>query len=418
MQTHTTRVSATFTDHKLDVQVSNPESVSRFAGYSVQKIVDVSNSLPSKPMAPHQIATGSVPWVAREHFVLDMTADQKIPLSNRYYTALKTAEPHHGRNIAVVTGESGLLASLPELSKLTRVIVQVEDNPAILLMTNAILNQLPDMESPQQYLHVIRSAFQRVKEQIPQLKDTPEEVVEQFVDYLDSLPGLHFCSSPARLQATRAALQQCVVIPVRASYFNGSEMTTLNEAWRECDLVFLNLSNTVACYPLFYRENPFDGRVQGILSTQYIKDLPVTASTLCTYSFFRAIGYQKPLMEACPGTPLCANLHRIMKGRALNIGDRVNTFSDPEPVFVLKVGISALDKTCNAEIETKLLAEVRNLLALLSRDELQVLQDHLQSLNKRFRRRSPVDPVRKQFMEILTVACTEASQVYHLQNVV
>lgn len=411
MQTHTTQVSATFTDLKLNVQVSNPGSVSRFVGYSVQKIVDVSNSLPSKAMAPHQIATGSVPWVAREHFVVDMTADQKIPLSSRYYTALKTAEPHHGRNIAVVTGESGLLASLPELSKLTRVIVQVEDNPAILLMTNAILNQLPDMASPQQYLDVIRSAFQRVKEQIPQLEDAPEEVVEQFVDYLDSLPDLHFCSSPARLQATRAALQQCLVIPVRASYFNGSEMAMLNEAWHECDLVFLNLSNTVACYPLFYHENPFDGRVQGILSTQYIKDLPVTASTLCTYSFFRAIGYQKPLMEACPGTSLCADLHQIMKGRALNIGDRANTLSDPEPVFVLKVGISALDKTCNAEIATKLLAEVRNLLALLSRDELRELQDHLRSLNKWFRQRSPDDPVRRQVMEILTVACTEAVTV-------
>ena len=413
MQTHTTRVSATFTNHKLDVQVFNPESVSRFAGYSVQKIVDVSNSLPSKSMAPDQMVTGNVPWVAREHFFWDMNADQKIPLSNRYFTALKTAEPHHGRNIAVVTGESGLLASLPELSKLTRVIVQVEDNPAILLMTDAILNQLPDMESPQQYLDVIRSAFQQVKQQIPQIEDTPEEVVEQFVDYLDSFPGLHFCSSPARLQATRAALQQCVVIPVRASYFNRSEMTTLNEALRECDLVFLNLSNTAACYPSFYQENPFDGHVQGILSTQYIKDLPVTASTLCTYSFFRAIGYQMPLMEACPGTSLCADLHRNMKGRALNVGGRANRLNDPEPVFVLKVGINALDKTPSAELATRLVAEVRNLLALLSRDELQELQDHLRSLDRRFRRRSPDDPVRRECMGILAVACGEASQAYH-----
>ena len=411
MQTNTTLVRATFTDLKLNVQVSNPEFVSRFAGYSLQKIVDVFNSLPSKPMVQHQIGAGQVPWVAPEHLVLDVTAGQKIPLSNRYFTALKTAEPRHGRNIAVVTGESGLLASLPELSKLTRVIVQVEDNPAILLMTNAILNQLPEMESTQQYLDVIRSAFQRVKQQIPQVEDTPEEVVGQFHEYLDNLPGQHFCSSPERLQATRAALQQCVVIPVRASYFNGSDMTMLNEALHECDLVFLNLSNAVACYPLFYRENPFDGCVQGILSTQYIRDIPVTANTLCTYSFLRATGYQKPVMEACLGTSLCADLHRIMKGRALNLGGWANRRNEPETVFVLKVGIKVLDKTCYAEVETKLVAELRNLMALLSRDELRELQDYLQSLNKCFRQRSPDDPVRRQFMEILTVACTEAVTV-------
>ncbi len=70
--------------------------------------------------------------------------------------------------------------------------------------------------------------------------------------------------------------------------------------------------------------------------------------------------------------------------------------------------ILELDKTSVAESEAKVVAEVRNMMALFGRDDLRDLREHLVSLNKLFRHRPPNDPVRRQFMHILEVACLEA----------
>ena len=408
MQTNATFVSATFSDMKLTVQLSNPDAVSYLAGYSLQKVVDVFNSLPPKPITPDETAAGKVPWVAPEHYFSEMIDGEGILLSNRCFTAIKEAQPIQGRNIAVVTGEAGLLACLPELSRLTRVILQIEDNPAVLLMTNAILNLLPQMGTPERYSDVIRSAFQVVKRQIPQIEDSQPQVVELFEDYLDDLPGQHCCSSGQRLHQTCEALKRCVVIPVRASYFNATDMVMLNHVLHECDLVFLNLSNAATNYLKFCREHPFDGRVKSICSTQLIKSIPVKPETLCTYSFLE--DSSKPLLRACPGDSLVSEMERIMKDKAFgNILLGIFPFKTGKDIkSVLEGRILKLDRTSDAELEAKVVAELRNMIALLSWGDLKVLRNHLMSLDNRFRHRPPNDPVRRLFMRILEAACLEA----------
>lgn len=78
MQTNAAFVSATFSDMKLTVQLSNPDAVSYFAGYSLQKVVDVFNSLPPKPITPDETAAGKVPWVAPEHYFSEMIDGEGI----------------------------------------------------------------------------------------------------------------------------------------------------------------------------------------------------------------------------------------------------------------------------------------------------------------------------------------------------
>ena len=396
MQTNATFVSTTFADMKLTIQLSNPDAVSCFAGYSLQNVVDVFNSLPPKPITPDETAAGKVPWIAPEHHFSQMINGEGVVLSNRCFTAIKEAQPIHGRNIAVVTGEAGLLACLPELSRLTRVILQVEDNPAVLLMTNAILNLLPQMGTLERYPDVVRSAFQMVKRQIPQIEDSQAKVVELFENYLDGLPGQHCCSSGLRLHQTCEALKQCVVIPVRASYFNATDMVMLNHVLQECDLVFLNLSNAATNYLKFCREHPFDGRVKSICTTQLIRSIPVKSETLCAYSFL-ADG-NKPLLQVCPGDSLVSELEEGIMNKVFD-RNLFDVFCDT---------ILELDKTVVAESEAKVVAELRNMVALLSRDNLKALHDHLMSLDNLFRHRSPTDPVRRRFMGILEVACLEA----------
>ena len=398
MQTNATFVSATFSDMKLTVQLFNPEAGSYFAGYSLQKVVDVFNSLPPKPITPDETAAGKVPWIAPEHRFSQMIDGEGILLSNRFFNAIKEAQPSQGRNIAVVTGESGLLACLPELSGLTRVILQVEDNPAVLLMTNAILNLLPQMRTPERYPDVVRSAFQVVKRQIPQIEDSQPKVVGLFEDYLADLPGQHCCSSEQRLHQTCEALKRCVVIPVRASYFNVTDMVMLNHVLHECDLVFFNLSNAATNYLKFCREYPFEGRVKSICSTQLIKNIPLKPETLCTYSYLECKDGNKPLLRACPGDYLVSELEEGI----------MNKFSEQDSIEIFSDSILELDKTSVAESEAKVVAELRNIVALLSRDNLRGLHKNLASLNNLFRHRSPNDPVRRQFMGILEVACLEA----------
>ena len=398
MQTNATFVSATFSDMKFTVQLSNPEAGSYFAGYSLQKVVDVFNSLPPKPITPDETAAGKVPWIAPEHRFSQMIDGEGILLSNRFFNAIKEAQPSQGRNIAVVTGESGLLACLPELSGLTRVILQVEDNPAVLLMTNAILNLLPQMRTPERYPDVVRSAYQVVKRQIPQIEDSQPKVVGLFEDYLADLPGQHCCSSEQRLHQTCEALKRCVVIPVRASYFNVTDMVMLNHVLHECDLVFFNLSNAATNYLKFCREHPFEGRVKSICTTQIIKNIPVKPETLCTYSFLECKDGNKPLLRACPGDYLVSELEEGI----------MNKFSEQDSIEIFSDSILELDKTSVAESEAKVVAELRNIVALLSRDNLRGLHKNLASLNNLFRHRSPNDPVRRQFMGILEVACLEA----------
>ena len=234
------------------------------------------------------------------------------------YARLPTSKPLSGYRVAIITGEGGLFQGLPEVAACCDLTLQVDCDPKPLQLSAFMLEELKNTE---QYTELrtgairqhklFNTAIARLRTENPQVndKDVYDLRAEHFC-YTMNMKGYLF-SSPERFAEFKRC-QDHPVLQVRLSHFSKETMTALSQILKKHDasVRFLNITN-VCEYPMyFYQANPYDGRVDDMTPSLYIRELPFSDDAICAYSQLFSSTYLEPFTATTTIAEMPEVLHR------------------------------------------------------------------------------------------------------------
>ena len=257
-------------------------------------------------------------WFSNEHS--SISASKKLELADSY-ARLPTSKPLSGYRVAIITGEGGLFQGLPELAACCDLTLQVDCDPKPLQLCDYILNELRSVEKytgTMQEVLIISKALDKLRATNPQVNDKDaDDIRNQFCFYRICMKRNLF-SSPERFAEFKRC-QDHPVLQVCLSYYSKETMTALSQILKNHDasVRFLNISN-VCEYPMyFYQTNPYDGTVEDMTPSLYIRGLPFSDDAICAYSqFFGPLNF-----EAFTATTTIAEIPEVLHRGAISRRD-------------------------------------------------------------------------------------------------
>ena len=176
--------------------------------------------------------------------------------------------------VAMLVGESSLLASLPELVNSCEMVLLTDyDEELLFCLLDQIeyIKSCSEIEDESRYLnqveHNIKASFQKFK-----------------TDYGISRQGLselHPFSSVERLKAVKEAISRVMIIPVPINLFNDVSKIAVLLYENKAEIQVINLSNV------------FEGIPSKSIAECCIKLLPLSENALCADSFLRKREYNQ-----------------------------------------------------------------------------------------------------------------------------
>ena len=379
------------------------ELLSKFSGYNVCKVADkLASRFPVSNIANHSLQGHF--WFTNE-YPKAFGSDQ-VSLAGTIAKIGETCLVNE-RRVSIITGESGLLSCIPELSRVSKLIIQVDCDPVLLIFIGELIKNLSNSASinTEKYYEIIKTSLESLKER-GCATDVNESIILKSAErYKEAMGELHCFSSQKRLEEFKAALSECHIQAIEANYFSKEDMDSLFEILVEegLEVSYFNLSNVCERFSKFYLMNPFDGSVQGIETTAHIRAIPLAEDAVCAYSSL--LSYHRHT-DTCEKSILFDRLYQINKSRALsdiaiNAGkcesDMNNLIS--ACIELAKVKVIDLDDVESA------IDHLRLILAHISKDEAITLSHRVNDIERSLAK-NPVydDQARKKFISIITVA--------------
>ena len=218
--------------------------------------------------------------------------------------------------IAVITGEGGILQGWPELAANSDMIIQVDCDPMPLRLSACFIEELKRLDSYIDKYKLRDRVLTRFQQQNPELTpDQIEEIRDKFEEYTVHMRNCIF-STPERFEA----FKRCQDHPLQQlcfSYFSRKAMDEFTQTLRDHGAVvnFFNASNVCEYPENFYPANPFQGEVEGVEPSQYMKKLPFSSDAVCAHSQLFGSDF---FTKTCPAAEMGKYLH----ANAMNRLDR------------------------------------------------------------------------------------------------
>ena len=389
--------------------------VSRFAGFSVRAVVNKLNELSPFASFKSVAGFGNTFWFTNEYhggYISEGAASLEDT-----FKKMKAFSPVSERRISIVTGESGLLSCLPELSKLSNLVIVVDQNPILLFFLISLFNQLPEIErcGEEEYEDLIKNALLAVKEKVEGISFSEEDILFLAKKYKDTFKEWHCFSSKERFEETKKALEKMYIYPVCTNYYDEAAMKTLAKIISDegLSIAFFNATNVLEYYNRFFEWKRYPCPIKGVDNTLYLKELPLTEDTLCAHS---SLMYRKDKKTStCTGDVFFEEAYQLHK---LNIYYDVcgETLSEEKKDKDLIVGaclkLAQID-TSEAK-EGNVLYKLRNLLAHSSQEALFQLSKNYHKIsekldkNKAYKSSLENEHQKFTFLSVLQLALGEA----------
>ncbi|WP_422474774.1 hypothetical protein [Endozoicomonas sp. ALB032] len=125
-------------------------------------------------------------------------------------TGLRELCPISARRVSIVTGESGLLSCIPELSSISELIIQVDIDPVLLNFTGELLKNLSNLTSVnlKKYYEVVHLSLDFLKRKGIPIEIYESKVLKSAEMYKEAMGELHCFSSQRRFDEFKSALKK------------------------------------------------------------------------------------------------------------------------------------------------------------------------------------------------------------------
>ncbi|WP_422138862.1 hypothetical protein [Endozoicomonas sp. ALC020] len=256
----------------------------KFAGFNVSRVADrLANRFPISKLENHSLKSHF--WFTNE--ISSVYACEHVSLASTI-ARIRNSPPVNERRVSIVTGESGLLSCIPELSRISKLIIQVDCDPVLLKFIEKILEKLTFLTliNPEIFDELVQSSLELLKKSGCIADEVESEILESAAMYKEAMGELHCLSSQSRLEEFKSALSECRIQAIEANYFSKDDMDSLIKILVEenLEVSYFNISNVIEYFGNFYSMNPFNGLVQGVENTRYIRAIPLAEDAICAYS--------------------------------------------------------------------------------------------------------------------------------------
>ncbi|MET4696245.1 hypothetical protein [Endozoicomonas lisbonensis] len=391
------------------------KKVSHFAGFSVREVVDKLNDLP--PSADFKSAAGfdNTFWFTNEYhggYISESATSLKDT-----FKEIKEFSPVSQRRISIVTGESGLLSCLPELARLSNLVILIDQNPILLFFLFSLFNKLSEIEDcrDEEYADLIKSAFLLTKDKVEGISFSEENALLLAMKYKEAFNEWHCFSSRERLEETKKALEKMHIHPLCTNYYDEESMKRLAKiiSDEELDIVFFNMSNVLEYYHRFFEWKRYPCPIKGVDNTLYLNELPFTEETLCAYSTLIYCDERRAM--TCTGDVFFEKAYQLHK---LNIyydvcGETLGEEkTDKDLILDACMKLAQMDP--GTDTGKLVLHKLRNLLAHSSEEALSQLSENYHRIqktldkNKPYQSSSENEQKKYTFLSVIQLACGEA----------
>ncbi|WP_252178745.1 hypothetical protein [Endozoicomonas sp. 4G] len=387
---------------------SEPESSGYFSHFNVRKVAEkIAKRFPVSEITGH--IPKSTFWFTNEY--PEGMRGCELSLAKTITKLRESSFPVKERRVSIITGESGLLSSIPELSCISELIIQVDSNPLLLNFTAELLKQLSNVTSfnPKKYHQIILSSLECLKRKGFPSDAYVSEVMDYAKAYKKAMRDLHCFSSQRRFEAFKSALNKCYIQAIEANYFSKKDMVSLFEILAEegFEVSYFNISNVCEYLFDFYDMNPYDGLVKDMESTAHIRAMPLAEDAVCAYS---------SLLSTHDHTGTCTKdlffdrLHQINKSMVLRMIEKLSATDKPDIDSITSACV-ALAKIDRTDVKSSM-SFLRLLLAHITDEESTALLskvaeiEHILSKNKMYDSESG-----NKFMDVIKMA-TKKEQPY------
>ncbi|WP_281649097.1 hypothetical protein [Parendozoicomonas sp. Alg238-R29] len=379
---------------------AKPELFSDFSGHKVCKVADrLASRFPVSNIANHSLKSG---FCFTNEYPRAFNSNQ-VSLAKTIAKISETCLVNE-RKVSIITGESGLLSCIPELSLVSKLIIQVDCDPVLLTYIGELIKKISDTSSisTRKYHEIIKTSLESLKRRGCATDVDEPGLLKSADEYKEAMGELHCFSSQRRLEEFQSALRECHIQAIEANYFSKEDMSSLFEILVEegFEVSYFNISNVCEYFHRFYVMNPFNGLVQGMESTAYIRRIPLTIGAVCAYSSLLS-GHDHT--DTCTKNILFERLYQINKSKALS---DVAMYAG-KPKSVVNDLISAcieLAKVDWIEVET-CIDTLRLVLAHITKDEAKTLSHRVQDIEHSLAENTMYnDQDRSEFINITTAA--------------
>ena len=420
------------TNFGLTIGRSKLDRFSRFAGYSVHKIIDELNKI----TPPLKIEQFNVKYNGTFYFTNEAKGrgyiEEGLSLMNTFEKIVEVRscerklevaalpEKNEPQKIVVscLVGESGLLSGLVEISdNKPQLIILLDNNPVQLYFVYKLFEKLPSIKDCGEYHELVTYALNSVKAVLPDLECDEEQLLSLADSYKEAFDNWHCFSSPERLEKFKEAADKCCIYPVCVDLFNKENMEMLGKALNDeaIKIEFLNVSNVYEYVRRFFFKNGFNGYVLGVHNSMHLKELPLTEKTICGYS--NLCNGDVKSAQTCRGDVLCEKLYKIGKENIFSrlCGEFYSEEKSDEDLFVYACKkLSENFESCEDKKNDALRNaeyDLQELLGHISHETVEVIPKIIKNI-KRNLDKNPMykdqDSYKNNFIEMLQVGCNEA----------
>ena len=379
---------------------SKSELLGKFSGYYVYRATDrLSSCFPVSKITGHSLKQQKQHfWFTNEY---PEAFGEQVSLA-KTITSIGKLPQSSERKVSVVTGESGLLSCIPELSRISKLIIQIDRDPVLLIFIEELLKNLSGAISvnKDEYHELIKLSLEHLKKS--GISTDESRILASAEKYKNAMGKLHFFSSQERLDEFKLALSQCPVQAVQADYFSKKDMDCLFKILEEegLEVSFFNISNVCEYYHEFYKMNPFNGLIQGMESTAFIRAIPLARDALCAYSSLLS---NSAHTGTCTKSVLFERLYQINKSAALYY-IAIHASKSKSYTSDLIAACVELAKIDWIEVDEAIVL-LRLILAHITKDECVILSDRLKDMGCSLAENTNYDiESRRKFMEIIKTA--------------
>ena len=193
----------------------------------------------------------------------------------------KTPPASNAHKVAVLVGDSCLLASLPELAKHSHLVLMVDYDPLLLnlqLKRLELLRRCNTVMDEGKFIAELRNYVDQYAPNYP--------FEEQYQVYRTNCGEYYPFSSQARLDAVQESLRHLQFVPAYCNLFDAQDMNNLRELLQQhnAQIEFMNLSNAMEFVWGFHGKNPFSFHGGKPAPYKHLRHLPFSDSGCCAFA--------------------------------------------------------------------------------------------------------------------------------------